>query len=220
MDPTLADAHAELARLLFERAGSGREPLDLMQKAIALAPGRDDYVFNFGSMLANRGAFADARTILTPLSVNASRDEIRSSSRSLLDRIEKYEKRLANEGAGAGAPNQLASGPTMTVPAFRAVQPGEQQVFGLLQAIECPRGLIRLVVEAEGALTRVHSTAFDRIDFISYRNDLTGSISCGARTAEHAVLVTYRPGAHDGSVGEVVAVEFVPAGYRPMKNAQ
>jgi Flp pilus assembly protein TadD len=218
LDPQLADSHAGLARLLSERGVTSREPLDLMMTAIQIAPGRNDYRVNFGIMLANREAFADARTVLAPVAASADDQGARGAAAAVLKRIEdfearraEYEKRRAAAGVTADSIERFA-GPVVQ-PDLRAPQHGEERLFGILSAIECPQGAVRLVVEQEGRLVRVHAATFDGIDFISFRSDLTGALACGARTTQDPVLVTYRPRPGGGSLGEVVAVEFVPLSY-------
>ncbi len=46
----------------------------------------------------------------------------------------------------------------------------------------------------------------DAVEFISYRSDLTGAVTCGARTAPDPVYVTTR----SGTPATVVAIEFLP----------
>lgn len=218
LDPQLADSHAGLARLLSERGVTSREPFDLMMTAIQIAPGRNDYRVNFGIMLANREAFADARTVLAPVAASADDQGARSAAAAVLKRIEEfeqrraeYEKRRVAAGVAENSSERFA-GPVVR-PDLRPVQPGEERVFGVLMAIECPGGAVRLVVEANGRRVRVDAATFDGIDFISFRSDLSGAVSCGARRTQDPVLVTYRPRPADGSLGDVVAVEFVPLSY-------
>jgi hypothetical protein len=47
----------------------------------------------------------------------------------------------------------------------------------------------------------------DRIDFITYRDDQTGVITCGAREPPERVYVTWR---QKDKTRQIVAVEFLP----------
>ena len=218
LDPQLADSHAGLARLLAERGDTSREPLDLMMAAIKIAPGRNDYRVNFGIMLANREAFADARTVLAPVATGADDQHARDAAAAVLKRIEDFEARRAEyekRRAAAGvteAPAERFAGAVVQLD-LRRTQPGEERLFGILSAVECSQGTVRLVVEENGRRVRVHAAAFDGIDFISFRSDLTGALVCGKRNAQDPVLVTYRPRPTAESLGEVIAVEFVPLSY-------
>ncbi len=49
---------------------------------------------------------------------------------------------------------------------------------------------------------------FDAVDFITYRDDLSGSINCGPIKDPLRVYVTWRPGVT--GVRTVIAIEFLP----------
>ena len=66
----------------------------------------------------------------------------------------------------------------------------------------------------DGKPFRIHAERFEAIDFITYREDLRGSVGCGRRAQEDIVVMTYRPGGND-IAGEAVAVEFPPANFVP-----
>ena len=55
-----------------------------------------------------------------------------------------------------------AEGPRMFQLDLRAVKDGEAQLKGVLLAIECPHGQIRLVVEHDGKTSRVHAARLRR----------------------------------------------------------
>ena len=52
-------------------------------------------------------------------------------------------------------------------------------------------------------------TALDQVDFITYRDDLTGAIGCGELKQPLPVYVT-RAVSADRKSSKVVAVEFLP----------
>jgi tetratricopeptide (TPR) repeat protein len=208
LDPGFAEAYASLARVLAARPGSGNEPFMLQQKAIALSPGREDYMFNLGIYLANQQQYADARTVLTALAAGASDERVKSGAVALLKNITDFERKMA---AGDVVVERNADGPRVIQFDFRRVKEGEAQLKGALLAIECPHGQLVLVVAHDGTTSRVHAKAFEGIEFITYRKQEAGTISCGKRPADDRVRVTYMPSPQGASLGEVVAVEFMPA---------
>jgi hypothetical protein len=68
-------------------------------------------------------------------------------------------------------------------------------------------------------MLRLSVPRMETVEFISYRDDLTGAVPCGARKPPDPVYVTWRPGpagpAGRTPDGEAVAVEFVPKDYVP-----
>ena len=209
LNPSFAEAHARLARHL-EPARTD-EVLSLQQRAIALSPGREDYVLALAYYLSNRQRYADARILLSKLAASAADESIRSNAGMLLKRIDDFEHNRPSDQIVEHGP----AGPRVIRLDLRPVRDGERQVTGLLLAIECPRAGINLVVEHEGRTSRVAVPAFDAVEFITYRPDQAGSISCGERPDGDDVIVTYRPGAAGQALGEAVAVEFLPKASAP-----
>jgi hypothetical protein len=56
-----------------------------------------------------------------------------------------------------------------------------------------------------------HARHFQDVEFVTYREELRGKIDCGPREPEDLVYITWRVSGNDRIV---VAVEFLPKGYR------
>jgi tetratricopeptide (TPR) repeat protein len=117
--------------------------------------------------------------------------------------------------AESSSPPTSAAAPR-TLPVLRLLKEGEQRAEGTLEEIECrPGGIVIRVKTAERAL-RVSARRFDDVEFITYRDDLRGSVLCGPRTPPDRVYVTWRPTSarepqsSPPTDGEAVAVEFLP----------
>jgi len=89
---------------------------------------------------------------------------------------------------------------------YRTVGDGETRVEGLLERIECPTSGAAFVVRVGDQVSRFPVPKMDAVEFISYRKDLTGAVSCGPRTPPDRVYLTTRP----GTPAVVVAIEFLP----------
>ena len=97
------------------------------------------------------------------------------------------------------------------VPVYREPGPGEQRTEGILEQIACTRGAVVLHVRTTDRLVRFHAPTLEQIEFITYRTDLSGKVSCGKRPAPDKVIVTWRAGEGDrvkAGDGRAVAVEF------------
>jgi hypothetical protein len=62
-------------------------------------------------------------------------------------------------------------------------------------------------VRTPDRLARFQVARMESVEFITYRTDLQGNVTCGARTPPDPVYVTARDGQLDGTV---VAIEFLP----------
>jgi hypothetical protein len=68
---------------------------------------------------------------------------------------------------------------------------------------------VAFYVKTPNGEARFTATALDQVDFITYRDDLTGAIGCGALKQALPVYVT-RAFSADRKSSWVVAVEFLP----------
>lgn len=93
-------------------------------------------------------------------------------------------------------------------PVYRSLRPGEQRDEGLLRRIVCPgRGPISLVVKQKDKVVQYTAPALSSVDFIVYRTDFRGPVSCEGFGAGEPVYVTWKP---EGKTQRAIAVEFLP----------
>jgi hypothetical protein len=94
---------------------------------------------------------------------------------------------------------------------YRDREPGEMTVEGTLTNIECAAGGAATlhVRTPEGPVT-LATPRMEDVDFITYRQDVTGTIGCGRIARPMAVRVTFRTASGSPATTVVVAVEFVP----------
>jgi hypothetical protein len=142
----------------------------------------------------------------------------------MLRHVEELEKWKAATAAAAAkglpaplAPSSLSSlsGPGTSdsqpkfIPEWRVVGPGEERVEGVLERIECDAKAVAFYVKTPQGEARFTATALDQVEFITYRDDLTGAVGCGALKQALPVYVT-RSFSADRKSSRVVAVEFLP----------
>ena len=102
---------------------------------------------------------------------------------------------------------------------LRPVGQGETRILGRFISIDCRDGLFLLQIDANGRTLRLAAKQLSDVDFISYRTETPGSVSCGPLSAAARALATYRfrsetTGA--GSIdGDAVAIELIPDDYTP-----
>jgi tetratricopeptide (TPR) repeat protein len=201
------------------------EALKAAERARALAPGREDYVFLNAQVLAQMNRYPEAATLLRSLAASTTRPEVRESATNVLRQIQDLQRLRASSDArrpAAGRPPAPAfdtsPGSTLPdrseprfVPSWRPVGPGEERVEGELERIECDAAKsVALVLKVPEGTARFGAAALDQIEFITYRDDLRGSIGCGPLLGgPMKVYVTHATDA-DRKTSRVVAVEFLP----------
>ena len=200
------------------------EALKAAERARALAPGREDYVFLNAQVLAQMDRYPEAATLLRSLAVSTSRPEVRESATNVLRQIEGYQKMRAESAARAAARGKSPAAPGDMPPdfistrgspggrlvaSFRPVGPGEERVEGELERIECG-AKVALVLKVPEGTARLNASALDQIEFITYRDDLRGSIGCGALLGGPMKVYVTQAVSADRKTSRVVAVEFLP----------
>ncbi len=203
------DSPEALAGVAWARLLSGTaldEARRLTLRAMELDPSQPDHVFLLAQIMGRQGDFKGARETLGPL-MAASRPALRERARSLMGMIAEYEKRAAaHPGREA-----VASGGGKTI-FLRTPKEGERRTFGSLEAIECTPGRIVFRVRSGDSTLRFTAARMGAVEFVSFRDDVQGSVRCGAQASE-PVMVTWR-GA-EGSDGDAVAIELVPKDWVP-----
>lgn len=215
------------------------ESVNLVKRAMTLAPGREHYVLTLAQVQMRRKDFKAARQLLESLINNANADaQLRSGARSILasvEQMEKYEadykayrERAAKEGGeprlrtrddeaqtDAGGTIETPGGPP-SVASLRPAKEGEEQARGMLMRVEClPKGVVFHIKVGE-RLLRLTAGDLQRIEIVTYTPDVSGEFSCGQRNPPNHVLVTFRPSkdARPKTDGEIVALDFVPKDWK------
>jgi tetratricopeptide (TPR) repeat protein len=201
------------------------EALEAAERARDLAPGREDYVFLNAQVLAQMNRYPEASTLLRSLASSTSRPEVRESATNVLRQIEDLQRlRAASDARRAAVGNSPAAAGdrlpgTSTVPehseprfapSWRPVGAGEERVEGELERIECAAKSVAFVLKVPEGTARFDAAALDQIEFITYRDDLRGSIGCGPLLGGRKKVYLTRAIGADRKTSRVVAVEFLP----------
>jgi tetratricopeptide (TPR) repeat protein len=216
----MANALARLAMLDLRSAeGATRETRVTIERARLMANGREDYAFAHAQILAQLGEFTAARGVAGPLLRSDNPPEVRESGRSLMGYIADLERNanrklnaITNTEAAAGVDRPPADAPPPPGfnPVFRDVRVGEQRAEGVLERIECAKGTAVFHVRTSDGSVRASASRMADVDFISYRDDLSGTIGCGPVKDPMRVYLTWRTDVAKPEVKLAVALEFLP----------
>jgi hypothetical protein len=204
-----------------------------IERARLMSPGRLDYVFLHARVLAAQSEFPAARRVLSPLMTPAYPPDIREAARSLMGYIVRVEQftngrnaantvgsAAANGGAATSAADGSSSdsaaptqpggaGRQVMQPIFRKLAAGEERLEGRLEQIDCSRSGVVFHVASSVGITTLAAPRMQEVEFITFRDDLTGAVTCGRLKEALPVYVTWKPGT-GGASKTVVAVEFLP----------
>jgi hypothetical protein len=159
------------------------------------------------------------RALLGPVLAEATTDARRNQARALLAQLADVHAPLGTAPAAAAAP-VAAETPSPPPPparnqglilALRETKAGEQRTLGTLQAIECRRQEVTVVLRTPEGLTRASAASFAAIDVVTYRAQTGATVSCGTQPEVPALLTLRRTGTETTAV----ALELLPDGYVP-----
>ena len=230
LQPALADAHglSAYASLVVD---DPRAAMAAATTAFNLSP-RHEYAL-FHARARVHMMDANVRPALNALVERGSADWIRKEAMSLLTYLGQLERAAPSLSAearlepvtppppGTGENTRLPATPATMLPAkmrpvFRALSPGELREVGTFEGVECAREGIVLKVKTPDREARLSAAAFDKIDFLTYRQEPPGQVACGARKPPERVYVTYKSGGGlPGTEGVVVAIEMLPDDFKP-----
>jgi Flp pilus assembly protein TadD len=202
-------------------------------QAIAFLPGREDYRLNLAQIYLRQEKEAKVQEMLGPIAAVSPSSANKAKAREMLGALARLraarEERLAAQPvdsappAAGGGPPAASSAETGTreaevTPIYRVIGERERRARGELSAIECTQGAIVVVIRDAVGTHRFWTPSLDRIDFITYRDDLRGNVSCGRQPGAMQVYLTWRapsagePALPAGIEGRVVAIEYLPKG--------
>lgn len=219
--PDFAEAYRLLAFIDLTSGDKTEEAVSLLKRAIALEPGELQHKFMLAQVYMRKPDFKAARQLLEAV-IRDGEAELKASAQQLLDWIAKAETQEArwkadNQRRDAEGAREMeqTGGPKPDAPLatpLRPPGPGEEQVRGLLVAIDCSGQDIVLTVRSGARLLKLQSKGLEDIEFVTYSPDVSGDVTCGTRDPENPVIVTYRPSknARAKTDGDVLVVSFIP----------
>jgi tetratricopeptide (TPR) repeat protein len=212
LNPDFADTYKLLAFIDLVLGENLDEAIDLVDRAIALAPYREDIVYTRAQIQMRRKEYNAARQTAQTLVNGARKSDIRERAKTMLENIAVIEERMARAVAEGGSSEDVSRGayvPHVT----RPLGPGRRfqgdQIRGFLTQIDCDDASITLTIKSESRLFKLHTLHPGQLSFVRYTREVPASMICGPLSPAKPVIVTYRSSAQPNFDGEPIGVEFV-----------
>jgi tetratricopeptide (TPR) repeat protein len=206
LNPDFADTYKLLAFINLIRGEDLDEAIDLINRAISLAPHREDIVYTLAQIQLRRKDYVAARRTASALAGGAARSDVREQANSMLENIAKIEEQSAQMKAEGETRAAQSSAPL----------PGQRfqgdQIRGLLTRIDCDDAGVTLTVKTESRSFKFRTTQASQLILVRYTPDVPTSMICGPINPAKPVIVTYHGSAQSRAAdldGEPVGVEFV-----------
>jgi uncharacterized protein DUF1570 len=219
----LPNVNARWAMLELRAAdGPTKDGRLAIERARMMVPGREDYAFVHAQVLARMKEYLLARNVIAPLMSVGYPAHVREPARELMRYIlelEDFDKKRAEAASPSAAPDAAANdaaaeskpSPGAPRPIFRELKDGEQRLEGVLERIECrTRGAATFHIRTDAGVETVTTQRMTGVEFISYRTDLTGTVTCGPLKSPLPVIATWRFDPLSKEPKTAVALEFPP----------
>jgi tetratricopeptide (TPR) repeat protein len=220
LEPTFSEAYRLLSFVYLITSENLDEAETLLKRAIELNPGRGELGYSLAQIYMRQQKFEDARASLDALIKYATDPKLREQATNLLESVNRMAAAYARYAPGQAKPietvekekegefKEIAVAPR---PALRRKFEGEK-AEGVLLKMDCTKGLT-VTVKGAKETWQFHSATPDRVQFVTYSQDVSAELTCSAFKMPPSVIVTYRyntdaQAKHDG---ELIAIEFVKA---------
>jgi tetratricopeptide (TPR) repeat protein len=191
--------------------------LERLTRAVALAPGQEEYRLMLAEELVRQRDFVRAADLLGPLAASARTPEIREAARRVMSRAVTRERELVRERAAVTQPDPAVSVNPRSGQLFRILRPDETRALGMLRTVECDGGRVVLHVETEDESLRLSAVSLTAVEFIAYPSGDRTAAACGPVSPPSRVFATYVESdavmQATGIDGRAIAIEGLPEGY-------
>jgi tetratricopeptide (TPR) repeat protein len=214
--PQFIEATQMLAHANLSRNTDIPQTIDLLAKALQVAPGQDYLILQLAYALSRTPQRETARPLVRGLLAKPSLEApLRKDAQGLLEFLDR--------AAGVDSANRVLEEQRMRnvghVPAERGdparadgrgqLPAGTAKIRGLVTLLDCRDGLT-LSMSVEGRQVKLHHAVPSEIEFTSLNSGVTGTIGCGPVPGGGLpAVVVYRPRESEDSIGEPLAVDFV-----------
>ncbi len=223
--PDFPDSYNLLAYVNLVTNTEIDETIQTLQRALVRLPGRLDFTYMLGQLYMHKDDYKQARPMLEQVVRGTVEDRVRRHAELLISTMVSVEEQRLQKAAARRARGVNPETPTRTGFAnqapnpseelrefLRIPAPGETQTQGKLLSIECEQGGLVFVVKTSDRVLRLRTETFQQIKRTTYTADVRGTLTCGKRQPENAVVVCYVPADNKTTKtdGVLSSVEFVP----------
>ena len=239
LNPNYAESYGLYAFVSIVQNEELDEALNLMNKAVALAPGNQWYQLRVAELYLRKQDFTNARRIAEKVVQTADEPALRGYAQSTVRSIDSYQAQMEQVNKYNQEQKQnprqiyIESDKPLSEEELKKLQSKamfdsineslrkpegtEKRVLGTLTKIECGAKGIVYTVKLETEILKLTSADFQSLTLFGYGVDPNNmEIGCGTLKKEVFGVITYRPktDAKIKTVGEVVAIELVPKDFK------
>lgn len=234
LNPGFAESYQLFAFVNFVRNENLDEGLEMIGRALQIAPGNQLYNLRRAELLMRKQDFSAARELAEKIFRTASEEQFKFYAQSTLLQINAWEAQLRAIEESRKRPKQNAAVTDKPLSeeeirklneramleslnqALRRPRTGEKRILGFLSNVECAEKSVIYTVKSENQIFRFESRSVDEIALTSFEAESVNSrFGCGLLQTEKFAVLTFKPSANANSkiTGDVTAIEFVPKSF-------
>lgn len=228
--PDFGDSYALLAFVNAVREEQVSATIDLMKKALALAPGNPWYRMRMAELQVADRNFANARETVLAVRRTAGDDPLRIYAENTLTRMNSLETQLASLGRRNQKQSDvitdeplsdeeiarrraIATNESLNI-ALRIPGEGEERVIGTIDRVECGTNGASVSVRTGGERIILWNRSVENVVLVSYVDKLVNSeFGCGIAARQQTAVITFRKSSTANGADELISIEFVPSSF-------
>jgi tetratricopeptide (TPR) repeat protein len=235
LKPDFPESYSLLAFVNMVTGEELDESINLLKRALALSPGRQDLVLHLAQIYMRQQKLDLAQQALEPLRSSKDR-QLQQQANTLLASLKSYEDRISqmNAARSSGSDVTIVEEPRRNnandkedAPMsmndvlrehLRPLEAGEQHIQGAFLKLDCDsKGVAYFNIQAADRMYRIRAAVLQRVQLTAY-TPTTGNVTCGPRKEPENVVITFRPTTDPKDTkakvdGDAIAVELVPKDF-------
>jgi tetratricopeptide (TPR) repeat protein len=242
LNPNFPESYSLLAFVNMVMDEELDKSVELLKKALALSPGRQDLALTLAQIHMRQQKIDLAKKVLEPLLAAKDR-RLKLRAESLLRSIRDYEEQIARYNSDVAGnrsgdpelrrreenPNSSSDDPARRPmsesdyiqEALRPVEAGEERIQGLFVKLECDnKGGAYFNIQSGERLYKIRA-AMGRVQFVTFVPG-AAEVACGPRKTPENVVLTFRSTNDPKDLkarinGDAIALELVPKDFQLKK---
>ena len=231
LNPKFAESYHLYAFINVTRNENLDEALEMINKALQIAPGNQWYALRTAEIYMRKEDFANARKIAQKILQTAPDDQLKLYAQNTLNLTNDWESQLEDIKNQRARPDNEVTDKILSEEEIAALnekaqieslnqslrksRKGEKRILGFLTNIECGSKEVIYSFKTNNQSLEFRSDSFDEITLTAFvaTNSIVG---CGTLKTEVYAVITYRTSGEVKSkiTGETVAIEFVPKNFK------
>jgi tetratricopeptide (TPR) repeat protein len=240
INPAFTESYEMLAFVNLVRNEELDDAVTLIRTALRYQPGNQRYSMRLAEVYSRQNKLAESEAIAKKIAETTDDQDLTARAARLINFLRekrRYDEQLAAYDHSRGAAERVNRVETAKVPtddelrrrqsdanlrslnaALRKPLAGEERFIGRVQRITCRPSSVAYTVKTSGNVFTLTSRDFNSLILKTFDGAAsTVEVGCDANISQLEAVITFRSiPMRAGSRGELVALEFVPAGFRFM----